>query len=272
MEIESISTQSSTQSSPNEAQRDFEIARRTAEEFAEQSFEQVGDAAAKLVVHQKINETAQKQYDNAREHMLSQYNQLRDVNNAIYNRTNELINSFKTLSPDRKLEKALYNKSNKSRIENEIYNLENKVITTGQAIKNAESYLKSIKDPLKQSECRSKIQYNKDNMQLMKERIKNNKEILNDLSDYNINKLKLERNDKMIALMHDIDKTIANDKQLIELIKQRDNIEYMINTDNRKNNLMTYNVDPNGTREALANVATLIEQHVNKLSEEGELD
>ena len=249
---------------------DFQIIQRAAEQFAEKSFEEVGDTVSKLAVKQKIDEFSQQQYDNKREIMLQQYNVLRDTNDKILNKMKQIIGSHTSLSPDRKLEKALYNKSIRNTLENRIHQLECDIIKKNAAIREAEWYQnRVVKDPVKQSQNRAKIQYSKDLVARMQQELRDTKTQLKDSTDNRINALQNERTLKMKNLQDEINAKLANDPDLRQLVRQRDNIQYMINTDNRRTNI-GINTDPNGAKEALDNVKTLVEQHVNKLSEEGE--
>ena len=249
---------------------DFQIIQRAAEQFAEKSFEEVGDTVSKLAVKQKIDDFSQQQYDNKREIMLQQYNVLRDTNDKILNKMKQIIGSHTSLSPDRKLEKALYNKSIRNTLENRIHQLECDIIKKNAAIREAEWYQnRVVKDPVKQSQNRAKIQYSKDLVARMQQELQDIKTQLKDSTDNRINALQNERTLKMKNLQDEINAKLANDPDLRQLVRQRDNIQYMINTDNRRTNI-GINTDPNGAKEALDNVKTLVEQHVNKLSEEGE--
>jgi DNA repair exonuclease SbcCD ATPase subunit len=267
---DSISTYTDDLEKMQLATDDFQIIQRAAEQFAEKSFEEVGDTVSKLAVKQKIDEFSQQQYDNKREIILEQYNKLRDTNDKILNKMKQIIGSHTSLSPDRKLEKALYNKSIRNTLENRIHQLECDIIKKNAAIREAEWYQnRVVKDPVKQSQNRAKIQYSKDMLAQMRQELQDIKTQLKDSTDNRINALQNERTLKMKNLQDEINAKLANDPDLRQLVRQRDNIQYMINTDNRRTNI-GINTDPNGAKEALDNVKTLVEQHVNKLSEEGE--
>ena len=128
-------------------------AKRAAQEFVDQSFEQVADTAAKLKVKAKIDDFAQQQYDSNRNTILEQYNNLRDTNGKI--KLNDALN---------------------------------------------------------------------------------------------------------------------NDQELKNLIKERDKLQYMISTDNRRDKNVGYPTDPNNAREALENQRMYVEQYVNNLNKNGDIE
>ena len=266
---DSISTYADDLNKMQLAADDFAIIERTAQQFADKSFEEVGDTTAKLAVKQKIDEFSQQQYDNNRDAMLSQYNALRDTNDKIGKRMRELIESFDTLSPKRRLEKAMYYSSIANDIRNRIHDLETKIIRKKSAIDDAKYYVNHEKNPIKQSQYKAKLQYNIDLLEQMKKELAQQKQNLKDSSANSINVLQLERTQKMKDLEDEINAKISNDAELQQLRKLRDNLQYWINTDNRRSDV-GFNTDPNGAKEALENHNIYVQQHVQKLSEEGE--
>ena len=266
---DSISTYADDLNKMQLAADDFAIIERTAQQFADKSFEEVGDTTAKLAVKQKIDEFSQQQYDNNRDAMLSQYNALRDTNDKIGKRMRELIESFDTLSPKRRLEKALYYSSIANDIRNRIHDLETKIIRKKSAIDDAKYYVNHEKNPIKQSQYKAKLQYNIDLLEQMKKELAQQKQNLKDSSANSIDVLQLERTQKMKDLEDEINAKISNDAELQQLRKLRDNLQYWINTDNRRSDV-GFNTDPNGAKEALENYNIYVQQHVQKLSEEGE--
>ena len=266
---DSISTYADDLNKMQLAADDFAIIERTAQQFADKSFEEVGDTTAKLAVKQKIDEFSQQQYDNNRDAMLSQYNALRDTNDKIGKRMRELIESFDTLSPKRRLEKAMYYSSIANDIRNRIHDLETKIIRKKSAIDDAKYYVNHEKNPIKQSQYKAKLQYNIDLLEQMKKELAQQKQNLKDSSANSIDVLQLERTQKMKDLEDEINAKISNDDELQQLRKLRDNLQYWINTDNRRSDV-GFNTDPNGAKEALENYNIYVQQHVQKLSEEGE--
>ena len=249
---------------------DVNLSKRAALDLVDQSFEQVADTTAKLSIGQKMSEAVQQQYDNEREHMLNQYSRLRDTNERIVNRLDELIEQHTSLSPERKLEKALLVKSKREYLKDRIHELEMNAREKTIHIKNAESYLRTTKDPMLKSQRSAKINYNKQLVQQMWDEISRIKQDLAKSTDSDIIRLQRERSAKMTMLEEEINKTISNDPQLKELVNLRDKLQYIINTDNRHEGFHGYNTDPQDARSALENVQFNVEKHVQKLSEEGE--
>jgi hypothetical protein len=75
----------------------------------------------------------------------------------------------------------------------------------------------------------------------------------------------------MRDLSNRIKEEIQKDPLLNDLIKESNNLQFMIETDNNFNDIRI-NTDPYGAKEALRNVNQLAEQRVKQLNEEGEQD
>ena len=258
----------SIQASPPHTADKLDIMKRTAEEFTAQSFEEVTDTVKKLAVQQKIDDVVQQRYDQQREDILQKYNKLSDTNNKIVSRINEIIESYTSLSPDRKLEKALQNKFNRKNLEDQIDKLEKDIFKKKHDITMAEHTLNTTRltqDKIREYEAR--IANNKVLLKQMIKTLESDRNDLTNCSDVSIGRLQNERKLKMRDLSNQIKEEIRKDPALNNLIKESHNLEFMIKTDNNFNDI-SINTDPNGAKEALRNVNQLAEQRVRELNKE----
>ena len=247
-----------------------DIMKRTAKEFAEQSFEEVTDTVKKLAVQQKIDDVVQQRYDQQREDMMQLLNNLEDINNKITNRKNDIIQSFTSLSPDRKLEKALQNKINEKDLKDRIYQLENDIYKKKHDITMAEKTLKNTR--LSQDKIReytARIANNKEMLKQMIKTLESDREALTNTNDTHIGMLRNERKWKMNALKDDIKDKLRNDPELNELTKEYNKLRFMIKTDNRFNTT-GINDKPYSAEESIQERNQLAEQRVKQLNDEGE--
>ena len=259
----------SIQASPPPTADKLDIMKRTAEEFAEQSFEEVTDTVKKLAVQQKIEDAVQQRYDQQREDMMQKYNKLSDTNNKIVSRINEIIESYTSLSPERNLEKALKNKFNRKTLEDQIDKLEKDIFKKKHDITMAEHTLKTTRGlaPSKIREYEARIANTKELVQQMTKTLESDRKDLANSSDVNIGRLQNERKLKMRDLSNRIKEEIQKDPELNDLIKESNNLQFMIKTDNNFNDI-SINIDPYGAKEALRNVNQLAEQRVRELNDE----
>ena len=258
----------SIQASPPHTADKLDIMKRTAEEFTAQSFEEVTDTVKKLAVQQKIDDVVQQRYDQQREDILQKYNKLSDTNNKIVSRINEIIESYTSLSPERKLEKALKNKFNRKNLEDQIDKLEKDIFKKKHDITMAEHTLNTTRltqDKIREYEAR--IANNKVLLKQMIKTLESDRNDLTNCSDVSIGRLQNERKLKMRDLSNQIKEEIRKDPALNNLIKESHNLEFMIKTDNNFNDI-SINTDPNGAKEALRNVNQLAEQRVRELNKE----
>ena len=261
----------SIQASPPPTADKFDIMKRTAEEFAEQSFEEVTDTVKKLAVQQKIEDVVQQRYDQQREDMMQLLNNLEDINNKITNRKNVIIQSFTSLSPDRKLEKALQNKFNEKDLKDRIYQLENDIFKKKHAITMAEHTLKTTRG-LSQSKIReygARIANSKEMLKQMIKTLEYDREALANTNDTRLGMLQNERKWKMNALKDEIKDKLRNDPELKELTREYNRLRFMIKTDNRFNTT-GINDKPYSAEESIQERNQLAEQRVQQLNEEGE--
>jgi hypothetical protein len=250
-----------------------DIMKRAAKEFAEQSFEEVTDTVKKLAVQQKIEDVVQQRYDQQREDMMQLLNNLEDINNKITNRKNDIIQSFTSLSPDRKLEKALQNKINEKDLKDRIYQLENDIFNKKHAITMAEQTLKNTRglSESKIRENKARIANSKEMLKQMIKTLEYDREALANTNDTRIGMLQNERKWKMNALTDKIKDKLRNDPELNELTKEYNKLRFMIKTDNRFNTA-GINDKPYSAEESIQERNQLAEQRVKQLNEEGEQD
>ena len=260
----------SIQASPPHTADKLDIMKRTAEEFTAQSFEEVTDTVKKLAVQQKIDDVVQQRYDQQREDLLQKFNKLSDTNNKIVSRINEIIESYTSLSPERKLEKALKNKFNRKNLEDQIDKLEKDIFKKKHDITMAEKTLKNTR--LSQDKIReyaARIANNKEMLKQMIKTLEYDREALTNTSDTRIGMLQNERKWKMNALKDAIKDKLRNDPELNDLIKESNRLRFMIKTDNRFNTT-GINDKPYSAEESIQERNQLAEQRVKQLNEEGE--
>ena len=235
------------------------LAERKAKDLVDESFEQVADAAAKAQISSMIE-------DGEKNKMLNLLNQKRDINERIHKRFYDILDSHSgEISPDRRLEKALYNRKNKRMLEDQIQRLETNILKKSSDIKNAEFYLSHSKDKTFREKNAPKIAYNKEQLGTMKQALAQTKRELEECGAQRIEFLKTERKNKALLREMEMNEAINNDKELNELIKLRDNIDFQINNSG-SDLIQSINTDPNRARESLLNRYTIVEKRVNDLS------
>ena len=85
-----------------------------------------------------------------------------------------------------------------------------------------------------------------------------------------IESLQNERKDKMMMLQDEINNSLDDDQELKKFILERDKLQCMINSDNRKSQSLYMPTDPNGAKEALTNQRMFVERYVEDLNKNGE--
>ena len=260
-----------SESSPNDSNNDaYEIEKREAQEFVEQSFEQVSDAAAKLNVKATLDDFAQRQYDDKRNTMIQLLTNLRSVNDQIIDRMNEVIASYKSLSPERKLESALQAQAKRTYLQKRNNDILGAITNGKTKLSNAEYHAKRIADPDLRNKELDKIKANREKLTLLQQEYNDNKNTIDNSSELMIESLKNERKDKMIMLQDEINNALDDDQELKKLILERDKLQCMINSDNRKSQTIYMPTDPNGAKEALDNQRKYVERYVEDLNKNGE--
>ena len=133
----------------------------------------------------------------------------------------------------------------------------------------AEHTLKTTRGlaPNKIREYTARIENNKELLNQMTKTLESDRKDLANSSDVNIGRLQNERKWKMRDLSNRIKEEIQKDPVLNDLIKESNNLQFMIKTDNNFNDI-SINIDPYGAKEALRNVNQLAEQRVRQLNEE----
>ena len=258
-------------SSPNDSNNDaYEIEKREAQEFVEQSFEQVSDAAAKLNVKATLDDFAQRRYDDKRNTMIQLLTNLRSVNDQILDRMNEVIASYKSLSPERKLESALQAQAKRTYLQKRNNDILGAITNGKTKLRNAEYHAKRIADPDLRNKELDKIKANREKLTLLQQEYNDNKNTIDNSSELMIETLKNERKDKMIMLQNAINDALDDDQELKKLILERDKLQCMINSDNRKSQTIYMPTDPNGAKEALDNQRKYVERYVEDLNKNGE--
>ena len=248
----------------------YEVEQREAQEFVDQSFEQVADTAAKLNVKATLDDFAQKRYDDNRSRTMQQLTQLRSVNEQIIDRMNEIITSHSSLSPERRLESALQAQTRRKYLQERNDYIQAVIADNKTKLRDAEYHAKRITIPTTRKQMLDKVNLNKEKLALLQQEYNNNKAVIDSCSENKIQSLKSERKDKMMMLQNEINDALDDDAELKRLVLERDKLQCMINTDNRINQNMYIPTDPNGAREALDNQYQYVEKYVNDLNNNGE--
>ena len=246
----------------------FSLPKRKAEDVVDEAFEKVADQAAKVKLHQMVDNAAQQAEQNEMEKMLALYSRQRDVNNRIVQRQNEILNEHSNLSPERRLEKALFNNQNRLKLHQQMAQITSSIHQKQQAIREVElSMKKRTRGKTFQARAAPRVEANKQIVEEWKKALEQTKRDYANSSDESVERLKNERFVKMEALKDNINRAMDTDQELQDLIRERDGLEFRIKNASRKYDL-TFDVDPNGASEALRNQRALVEQYVQRLNDD----
>ena len=253
-------------SPPKASPRKLNIQQRTAKEFVEQSFEEVTDTVKKLAVNKQINDYEQKEHDNQVDALLAQYNKLKDINECIYDRTQNIIKQHITSSPNKAYERAKADNAILDDIIAETNLLQTYIRKNKVTIRNAQLELQ--RPGLTKEMEQRHLDIIEVQTALMNDNIEKyniNQQRIKDASEQNIMELKMELTLKEQQAIANIKNDIRNDSQLNELYKQRNDIMFKLNASNNLDKTK-FNYDPYGVEEALNDRNQYIEQQVMNIS------
>ena len=258
--------QPSPSSPPKASPRKLDIQQRTAKEFVEQSFEEVTDTVKKLAVDKQIKDYEQKEHDNQVDALLVQYNKLKDINECIYDRTQNIINQHITSSPNKAYARAKADNAILDDIIAETNLLQTYIRKNKSIIHNAQLELQrpGLTKENKQRQL-DIIEVQTALMNDNKEKYNINQQRIKDASKQNVMELKMERTLIEQQAIANIKNDIRNDPQLNELYKQRNDIMFKLNASNNLDKTK-FNYDPYGVEEALNDRNQYIEQQVMNIS------
>ena len=253
-------------SPPKASPRKLDIQQRSAKEFVEQSFEEVTDTVKKLAVDKQIKDYEQKEHDNQVDALLVQYNKLKDINECIYDRTQNIINQHITSSPNKAYARAKADNAILDDIIAETNLLQTYIRKNKVAIRNAQLELQrpGLTKENKQRQL-DIIEVQTALMNDNKEKYNINQQRIKDASKQNVMELKMERTLIEQQAIANIKNDIRNDPQLNELYKQRNDIMFKLNASNNLDKTK-FNYDPYGVEEALNDRNQYIEQQVLNIS------
>ena len=247
---------------------ELSLPKRKAIDAVEESFEKVADHAAKVKLHQMVERAEQRVEDEEMEKMLALYSRQREINNRIVERQNEILNAHSNLSPERRLEKALFYNQNRTKLHAQMAQLTNDIAKKQNAIHLVEYRMKTTPDKTFAPRAAPRVEANKQMVEEMKKALEQTKRDYANSSDETVERLKGERYVKMFSLQKDINQAMDTDQELQDLIRQRNELEFRIRNSSRKYDL-SFDVDPNGARESLENQRAIVEQYVQRLNDEG---
>ena len=252
--------------SPSSSPRKLDIQQRTAKEFVEQSFEEVTDTVKKLAVDKQIKDYEQKEHDNQVDALLVQYNKLKDINECIYDRTQNIINQHITSSPNKAYARAKADNAILDDIIAETNLLQTNMRKNKSIIHNAQLELQ--RPGLTKENKQRQLDIIEVQTALMNDNIEKyniNQQRIKDASKQNVMELKMERTLIEQQAIANIKNELRNDSQLKELYKQRNDIMFKLNASNNLDKTK-FNYDPYGVEEALNDRNQYIEQQVMNIS------
>ena len=249
-------------------EEELSLPKRKAIDVVDEAFEDVANHAAKVKLHQMVERAEQRVEDEEMEKMLALYSRQRDVNNRIVERQNEILNEHSNLSPERRLEKAIFYNQNRIQLHQQMAQLIDDISKKRKAILDVERLMKTTRDKSFAPRAAPRVEANKQMVEEMKKALEQTKRNYANSSDETVNRLKGERVSKMENLKNDINQAMDTDQELQDLIRQRNELEFRIRNSSRKYDL-SFDVDPNGARESLQNQRAIVEQYVQRLNDEG---
>lgn len=248
-----------------------DLAVRKANDLVDESFEQVLDTTAKMKIQQIAQEANEEKVREERQEAFDLLLKQRDINNKIYDRMGKILEENGEVSPDKKLEKALFNSKRRNELEDSLHKLNLKIIQTKQKIANAEHERRHSRDQEYIDKITPKIAYNKELLdQMNKARDNMNKELI-ECGPKNIEALRQERKGKMFMKIDELNDKLSKDEEIRHLIQERSRAGFEYANRNR-DFISTMDTDPNHVQEALENQRAYIEKFVNdKASADGEV-